>query len=139
MSRRNIRIFFVAFWVCLWMVSLFSYTLASEPRYGGTLRIGVFIPQDRLDARNMSIPALVPAATMIYDPLFGWGEKGFENLIPSLATSYETKDNKVWTFRLRGRAYRPRRAVFRRQRYQGWSANQIARRLVRRCGLGCWL
>lgn len=87
--------------LCLWTVLVASIAFAAEPRYGGTLRIGVFIPQDRLDARNMSIPALVPAATMIYDPLFAWGEKGFEKLIPALATSYETKDHKVWTFRLR--------------------------------------
>jgi ABC-type transport system substrate-binding protein len=101
MRRRPFGCFFVVSFVCLWIISLFSYVLASEPRYGGTLRIGVFIPQDRLDARYMSIPALVPAATMIYDPLFGWGEKGFENLIPALATGYETKDRKVWIFHLR--------------------------------------
>ena len=88
----------------VWIIFFLSITVVSaaeEPKYGGTLRIGVFIPQDRLDARYLSIPALVPASTMIYDPLFAWGEKGYEYLIPALATDYETKDYKVWTFRLR--------------------------------------
>jgi peptide/nickel transport system substrate-binding protein len=87
----------------LGLLSVLSAAAAEQPtpKYGGTLRIGVFVPQDRLDARNMTIPALVPAATMIYDSLFTWGEKGFESLIPALATGFETKDNKVWTFRLR--------------------------------------
>ena len=78
-----------------------SLSIADNPKSGGTLRIGVFIPQDRLDVRDLMIPALVPASTMIYDPLFGWGENGYENLIPALATEYETKDYKSWTFRLR--------------------------------------
>ena len=88
--------------VCLLAVLAVTGALAAEqPKYGGTLRIGTFIPQDRLDVRDLSIPALVHASTMIYDPLFAWGKKGFEELIPALATKYETKDNKVWTFQLR--------------------------------------
>jgi ABC-type transport system substrate-binding protein len=88
--------------VCVFVAFATTAALAAEqPKYGGTLRIGVFVPQDRLDVRDLSIPALIPASTMIYDPLFGWGEKGFENLIPALATKYETNDDKVWTFHLR--------------------------------------
>jgi peptide/nickel transport system substrate-binding protein len=102
MTTRVSRAVYYFLFLCLCTILLVAAAPAAEqPKYGGTLRIGVFVPPDRLDARNMTIPALVPVATMIYDPLFGWGKKGFENLIPALATKYETKDNRVWTFRLR--------------------------------------
>ncbi|MFC1534618.1 ABC transporter substrate-binding protein [Thermodesulfobacteriota bacterium] len=98
-ALRN-RYFLCIVWLFFFLL-ITGVSAAEEPKYGGTLRIGVFIPQDRVDVRYLSIPALVPAGHMIYDPLFGWGKKGFENLIPALATDYETKDHKVWTFRLR--------------------------------------
>jgi len=83
------------------LIFITSISSAEEPKYGGTLRIGVFIPQDRLDVRDLTIAGFVPSASMIYDPLFGWGEKGFESLIPALATEYETDDYKTWIFHLR--------------------------------------
>ncbi len=84
------------------MILFSSVAPAGEPRYGGTLRIGVRIPQfNRLDARQLTTETMVPSATMIYDYLFNWGENGLESMVPCLATSYETQDNKVWIIRLR--------------------------------------
>lgn len=77
-------------------------TEASEPRSGGTLRIGVRTPQEQwLDVRYTTSDWYGPIISLIYNPLFDWGDKGYEGMVPSLATSYETKDNKTWTFRLR--------------------------------------
>jgi len=76
--------------------------LAQEPKYGGTLRLGVLMPQYQyLDARYGLVPAFVPSAEMIYDGLLQWGAKGYEAPAPMLATSFQTKDNKTWVFRLR--------------------------------------
>jgi ABC-type transport system substrate-binding protein len=93
---------YLLFSLCLWSTPAVGIASAAEqPKYGGTLRIGVFIPQDKLDGRYLTLPGFVPSATMIYDPLFNWGPKGFENLVPALAIKYETKDQKVWTFHLK--------------------------------------
>ena len=55
--------------VCLFLFS--SLTLASEPKQGGTLRIGVRMPQyHRLDPRNNTLETMAPASGMIYDCLF---------------------------------------------------------------------
>jgi peptide/nickel transport system substrate-binding protein len=101
MRRQHFGYFFAACLVCLWITSLFSFAFASEPRYGGTLRVGVLIPQfNRLDSRYVTIGLFDPTAEMIYDGLLQWGEK-YEKPAPMLATSYETKDNRVWVFHLR--------------------------------------
>ena len=86
--------------VCLFLFS--SLSLASEPKQGGTLRIAVRMPQyHRLDPRNNTLETMAPASGMIYDCLFNWGPDGYKNMVPQLATSYETKDNKVWIIHLR--------------------------------------
>lgn len=75
---------------------------AAGPRYGGTLRIGARIPQfNRLDVRHPTTPSMVPTFNLIYERLFDWEKEGYNNLIPRLATGYETKDNKEWIIRLR--------------------------------------
>jgi ABC-type transport system substrate-binding protein len=103
MRGQRFGCFFTAFLVCLWIISLFSLSFATEPRYGGTLRVGVLMPQfNRLDSRYSSPQMFVPCFEMIYDSLLQWGEKGFDGKpSPMLATGYETKDNRVWIFRLR--------------------------------------
>jgi len=85
------------------LVFLFSsLAFAADPKSGGTLRIGVRVQQENeLDARRLTTEGMIPSAQMIYDPLFTWGNKGYESLIPGLATKVETKDNKVWIFHLR--------------------------------------
>jgi len=81
---------------------LASSIFAAEPRYGGTLRIGTRVAQESaIDARYLLTITSIPSQELVYDRLFTWGEKGFENLTPGLATGYETKDNKVWTITLR--------------------------------------
>jgi len=86
--------------VCLFLFS--SLSLANEPKQGGTLRIAVRMPQyHRLDPRNNTLETMAPASGMIYDCLFNWGPDGYKNMVPQLATSYETKDNKVWIIHLR--------------------------------------
>jgi len=88
--------------VLLCTVALLSSGFADEPKYGGTLRIGARIPQyDRLDVRYPLTPSMVPTFEWIYDRLFNWGKESFDNLVPGLATKYETKDAKVWTIHLR--------------------------------------
>ena len=88
--------------VLLCTSALLSSGLAEEPKYGGTLRIGARIPQyDRLDVRYPLTPSMVPTFEWIYDRLFNWGKGSFDNLVPGLATKYETKDGKVWTIHLR--------------------------------------
>ena len=90
------------FLVCCLFVFLGPVVSADEGKYGGTLRLGVRVPvYNRLDFRNLFTPAAIPAEGLIYDRLFTWGPDGFDKLIPALATSYETKDNKVWTIHLR--------------------------------------
>ena len=94
--------FIVAFLVNVWIIFLFSSAFSAEPRYGGTLRVGVLDRTDnQLDSRYVGAPLYFPAPFMIYDGLLQWGEKGYEKPVPALATSYETKDNKVWVFHLR--------------------------------------
>jgi len=94
--------------ICLFLILSLSFFLtisfASEakPKYGGTLRIAVRLPQfNRLDGRQLTTEGMVPVAPMLYDGLFANGPKGSPFLVPALATSYETKDNKVWIFHLR--------------------------------------
>ena len=103
--RKKLTVHWYRYLFCILFLTVLlgsTITLAGEqPKYGGTLRVGLFNPPDKLDARDMGIPALNPAAWMIYDGLFSWGKKGYEDLVPALATSYETKDNKIWTIRLR--------------------------------------
>ena len=38
---------------------------------------------------------------MIYDMFFNWGPDGYKSQVPALATTIETKDNKVWYIHLR--------------------------------------
>jgi peptide/nickel transport system substrate-binding protein len=84
------------------LVFVSSMAFAAEGKYGGTLRIGVKIPQfGRLDARYGTLEGMSPVTGMIYDCLFNWGPDGYKSMVPQLATSYETKDNKVWTIKLR--------------------------------------
>lgn len=86
--------------VCIFF--LFSVSFGAGPRYGGTLRIGVRVPQfTRLDARYLTTETMIPSAVMIYDYLFNWGPGGYKSLIPQLATGYETEDNRVWIIHLR--------------------------------------
>jgi ABC-type transport system substrate-binding protein len=84
------------------MASVTTPVFAAEPKYGGTLRIGVRVAQESaIDARYLLTLTSTPSQDMIYDRLYNWGPKGFESMIPSLALSYQTKDNKVWTINLR--------------------------------------
>jgi peptide/nickel transport system substrate-binding protein len=84
------------------LVSFAIDASAADPKYGGTLRVGVFVSQpSAMDSRYLTVEWSVPSATMVYDGLLQWSAKGYEKPLPWLATSYETKDNKVWTFRLR--------------------------------------
>jgi ABC-type transport system substrate-binding protein len=102
MRRRMFGCVFVIFLVWVGITSFFSLSFGAEPRYGGTLRIGVLIPQfNWLDARYQSVSVFSNCAEMIYDGLLQWGKKGYDTPVGWLATDYETKDNKVWVFRLR--------------------------------------
>lgn len=102
MRKQNFWRIFLAFSVSVCIFLFSSFAFAGEPKYGGTLRIGTRVPQfNRLDALQLTTETMVPSATMIYDYLFNWGERGLESMTPALATSYETKDNKVWIFHLR--------------------------------------
>jgi peptide/nickel transport system substrate-binding protein len=93
---------FMLFFMFLFFLDLFTPTEANEPKYGGIVRIGVLFPQfNHLDGRQWIPMGYVPAARMIYDPILQWGAKGFDKPEPCLATSYETKDNIEWFFRLR--------------------------------------
>jgi peptide/nickel transport system substrate-binding protein len=84
---------------CFFLTVLPSF--AVEPKHGGTLRIGIKTPQySRIDVRHPGPPALAPSFTMIYDGLVTEGPKGVD-IVPALATSWETKDNKVWIFNIR--------------------------------------
>ncbi|MBW2303445.1 MAG: ABC transporter substrate-binding protein [Deltaproteobacteria bacterium] len=81
---------------------LFPPAAHAGPKYGGTLRIAVRIPQyNRLDGLQLTTEGMVPSATMIYEGLYVPGRKGGAFPVPALATGYETKDNKVWIFHLR--------------------------------------
>ncbi len=76
--------------------------LFAGPRYGGTLKIGPYMPQySFLDVRYGTLEMMIPSSGQIYDGLFNWGPDGYKSLVPGLATSYETKDNKIWIFHLR--------------------------------------
>src|SRR5512139_900521 len=88
--------------VALCVATIATVTWAAEPKPGGTLRIGVRVQQElNMDVRYLHTVTTVPAADMVYDRLFNWGDKGFAGLIPNIATGYETKDNRVWTIKLR--------------------------------------
>jgi len=88
--------------VALCVATITTFTWAAEPKPGGTLRIGVRVQQElNMDVRYLHTVTTVPAADMVYDRLFNWGDKGFAGLIPNIATGYETKDNRVWTIKLR--------------------------------------
>jgi peptide/nickel transport system substrate-binding protein len=91
------------FCTLLLCVTLLASSLqAAEPKYGGTLRIGVRAAQESvMDVRYLHTVTMTPGAEMVYDRLYTWGEKGFETLIPNLVTNFQTKDNKVWTLTLR--------------------------------------
>ncbi len=92
----------VALLLTVCFMVLASSTFAAEPKYGGTLRIGVRMAQESaIDARYLLTLTSTPSQDLIYDRLFNWGPKGFESMVPALATSYQTKDNKVWTIKLR--------------------------------------
>jgi ABC-type transport system substrate-binding protein len=92
----------VTLMLSVWVIGP-SCTCAAQGKQGGTLRIGVRVPQEAggTDARYIVTTTSYPVHEMLYDRLYTWGEKGFESLIPNLATGYQTKDNKVWTINLR--------------------------------------
>lgn len=99
---RMLKTTFVTLLLTVCIMGPASFTFAAEPKYGGTLRIGVRQPQEvNLDARHLQTSAASVGSEIIYDRLFGWGEKGYESLIPGLAIGHETKDNKVWIIKLR--------------------------------------
>jgi peptide/nickel transport system substrate-binding protein len=78
-----------------------SPSFAAEPKYGGTLKIGIKTPQySRIDVRHPGPAGVSSAYFMIYDGLVNDGPKGTD-LYPGLATSWETEDNKVWIFHIR--------------------------------------
>jgi ABC-type transport system substrate-binding protein len=88
--------------ICLLIAVFTTVAPAADPKYGGTLRIGTYVSHmNFMDSRYLNIELAVPSAFMIYDGLLQWGAKGYEKPAPWLATNYETKDNTVWTFRLR--------------------------------------
>ncbi len=88
--------------VCMSIIAFSSLELAGQPKYGGTLRIGIRFPQyHRMDVRYSTLETNAPAVGMIYDRLLSWGPDGYQSLSPALATSYETEDNKVWIIHLR--------------------------------------
>jgi ABC-type transport system substrate-binding protein len=102
MKSRTFICFLGVLLTCLLACSLCSDAFAAEPKYGGTLRIGVLMPQYKyLDVRYQTVGTFVPSGEMIYDGLLQWGEKGYDAPALMLATSFQTKDNKIWTFRLR--------------------------------------
>jgi ABC-type transport system substrate-binding protein len=93
---------FVASLLTVCLALLASSTSAAEPRYGGTLRIGTRVAQETaIDARYLLTLTGTPSQELVYDRFYNWGPKGFESMVPALATSYQTKDNKVWTIKLR--------------------------------------
>ena len=100
--KKTAKMILLITWASLWVAVSFSAGFASEPRYGGTLRVGARIPQfNRLDVRYPLTPSMVPTYGWIYDRLFNWGKGSFDHLVPGLATKYETEDGKVWTIHLR--------------------------------------
>jgi peptide/nickel transport system substrate-binding protein len=102
MKRRTFKCGFVAFLVWMGITLGFSLSLAGEPEYGGTLRVGVLIPQYKwLDARYQSVAIFSNCAEMIYEGLVQWKKEPYETPAAWLATDYETEDNKVWLFHLR--------------------------------------
>jgi ABC-type transport system substrate-binding protein len=101
-NRNKSAIIFVTLLAVVCVLCLSAFAFAAEPKSGGTLRIGVRVAQENaIDARYLLTLTSIPTQELIYDRLFGWGPKGFESMIPGLATSYQTKDNKVWTINLR--------------------------------------
>jgi peptide/nickel transport system substrate-binding protein len=102
MRRLTLKHLFVVCLVNLWIMGFSSSGMADQPKYGGTLRVGTFVAHmNFMDARSLTVEWSVPSPFMIYDGLLQWGPKGYEKPEPWLATSYETKDNRVWVFRLR--------------------------------------
>jgi ABC-type transport system substrate-binding protein len=102
MKSSRIKLYSAFSMIFIGVFFAFSTSLAAEPKYGGTLKIGVRVPQyNRLDGRQLTVITMVPSYGMVYDPLFAWGKDGYDSLTPALATKYETKDNKVWTIHLR--------------------------------------
>jgi ABC-type transport system substrate-binding protein len=100
MNKKALKVSFILAMACCFVFSA-SAIFASEPKFGGTLRIGIKTPQySRIDVRHPGPAAVGPAYFMIYDGLVLEGPKGTD-LIPGLATSWETKDNKVWIFHIR--------------------------------------
>ncbi len=103
MSTRNKSVMLlVTLLSAVWFLPLNTGAQAAEPKYGGTLRIGVRVAQENaIDARHLLTLTSIPTQDLIYDRLFTWGPKGLESMVPGLAMSYQTKDNKVWTINLR--------------------------------------
>jgi peptide/nickel transport system substrate-binding protein len=102
MRDRNNGGILVLFLVALIIILSSSFVLAAGPKYGGTLKIGVRVPQfGYLDVRYGTLETMIPSSGMIYDPFFNWGPDGYKSQVPGLATSIETKDNKVWFIHLR--------------------------------------
>jgi peptide/nickel transport system substrate-binding protein len=99
MKKRVLLVFFVA--LCFTFLPNLQ-AFADNPKPGGTLRIGARIPQfNRIDVRYPTTGSMVPALDLIHQPLFGWEKDGLDNLIPVLATGFETKDAKEWIIHLR--------------------------------------
>jgi peptide/nickel transport system substrate-binding protein len=92
----------VLFLVALIIILSSSFVFAAGPKYGGTLNVGVRVPQfGYLDVRYGTLETMIPSSGMIYDPFFNWGPDGYKSQVPALATRIETKDNKVWFIHLR--------------------------------------
>ncbi|MBW2029211.1 MAG: ABC transporter substrate-binding protein, partial [Deltaproteobacteria bacterium] len=102
MKKRCLASMFVVVSMLLFLALSFSLCFSGEPKSGGTLRIGTRMAQyNKMDARYLTTDTMVPITSMIYDPLFAYGEKGLREIVPALATGIQTEDNRVWTIHLR--------------------------------------
>lgn len=71
-----------------------------EPRFGGTLNVGLHIPFPTLDWQSTVGHPLPHAMILVYEGLFAFGSDF--DAVPELVDTYEVSDDgRAWTFRLR--------------------------------------
>ncbi len=72
MSTRNKSVMLlVTLLSAVWFLPLNTGAQAAEPKYGGTLRIGVRVAQENaIDARHLLTLTSIPTQDLIYDRLF---------------------------------------------------------------------
>lgn len=91
-------IFVNVFIVCFCLTTLIS-CVKKDTATSNQLIVGLASESERLNPLTIKDPQTFPISWQIYEGLLGLDEEG--KILPKIAETWETKDNKTWIFKIR--------------------------------------